>query len=126
MAFSGEELKRIRKEKKISQKTLAGQINKSVSSIRKYESGDTQPPLSVIEEIAQVLHISVSDLTPHGFNTPLEFEMEWIRRGGGHHPGRNGDIARIEINKEKLNDAGIKLLADHSDLLVNSGQYIKQ
>lgn len=126
MAFSGEDLKNIRKENNISQKTLADLIGKSVSSIRKYESGDTQPPLSVIEEIAHVLRVSVADLAPPGFDSPLEFEKEWIRRGGGYHPGRNGDIARIEINKEKLNDAGIKLLADHSDLLVNSGQYRKQ
>lgn len=38
-------------------------IGKSYSLIQKYEMGITQPPIDVLEKIAHVLEVSISDLT---------------------------------------------------------------
>lgn len=55
----GERIKEKRKNKKITQKQLAKILNKSESSIQKYESDEVEIPHSVVEEIAKVLHTTV-------------------------------------------------------------------
>lgn len=51
----GDRIKEKRRSKKITQKQLSKILNKSESSIQKYESGEVEIPHSVIEEIAKVL-----------------------------------------------------------------------
>lgn len=58
----GEKIKKARKEKKITQKQLAELIEKTESSIRKYEKGLIQIPGDVLEKIAKVLDISLFNL----------------------------------------------------------------
>ena len=55
-----ENLKSIRKEKKLSQKALGELIGKKEITIRNYESGKITPPIKVIEEIAEKLDIPLS------------------------------------------------------------------
>ncbi len=62
MATIGEKIKEARKNKKMTQKQLAGAINRSTSVIQKYEAGTTEPPLSVVEKIALALDVSPSKL----------------------------------------------------------------
>ena len=57
-----ENIKKYRKEKKLTQQQFGEKINKSESTIRKYEKGDVLPPLSVVNEIANFLQIEVTDL----------------------------------------------------------------
>lgn len=57
-----ENLKNIRKEKKLSQKALGELIGKKEITIRNYESGKIMPPLKVIEEIAEKLNVPVSQI----------------------------------------------------------------
>lgn len=57
-----ENLKKIRKEKKITQKQLGELIGKKEITIRNYESGKATPPLIVIEQIAKVLNITINEL----------------------------------------------------------------
>ena len=45
----GETIKKYRKRSKITQKQLAIMIDKSESTIQKYESGEVEAPLSVLE-----------------------------------------------------------------------------
>ena len=59
----GENIKKYRKQKKLTQPELGTLINKSESSIRKYESDDVIPSIEVLQSIAKALHISVSILT---------------------------------------------------------------
>ncbi len=56
----GKNIEEARKNKEMTQKQLAGAINRSTSVIQKYEAGTTEPPLSVVEKIALAL-----DTTPH-------------------------------------------------------------
>lgn len=58
----GEKIKKSRSEKKITQKELAELIEKTESSIRKYEKGLIQIPGDVLEKIAKVLDISLFNL----------------------------------------------------------------
>jgi transcriptional regulator with XRE-family HTH domain len=58
----GERIKHYRQAKKITQKQLASMIGKTESSIRKYEKGLVEIPISVIENIAFSLDIPVKKI----------------------------------------------------------------
>lgn len=60
----GENIKYHRKARKLTQKQLAELINKKEITIRRYEKGDIEPPISVINDIAEALMVSTSDLIP--------------------------------------------------------------
>jgi len=54
----GRRIKIARKSAKLSQLDLADQIDKSLRTIQKYESGDIAPSISTINKIAMVLDVS--------------------------------------------------------------------
>ena len=58
----GANLKKIRKEKKITQATLADVLNVDKSFVSNIENGKTNPTLSTITNIAKALDVSASDL----------------------------------------------------------------
>ena len=58
----GLKIKEYRKKKKLTQKELAQLINRTESSIRKYEKGLIEIPNSILEKIAHVLEVNISDL----------------------------------------------------------------
>lgn len=69
----GLKIKEYRKKKKLTQKELAELINRTESSIRKYEKGLIEIPNSILEKIAQALEINITDLvniTMLSFITP--------------------------------------------------------
>ena len=55
-------LKIVLAEKKITNKWLAGQLNKSVITISRWSQNKSQPSLEQLREIAKVLNISPKDL----------------------------------------------------------------
>lgn len=57
-------LRRIRKEKKITQKQLAEKIGVQPSAISKYETGKVSPTIEQLEKIAEVLEVPVMSLFP--------------------------------------------------------------
>ena len=58
----GENIKKFRKIKGVTQKELGSLIGKTESSIQKYECGSTEIPLSVLELIADSLDLHILDL----------------------------------------------------------------
>ena len=60
----GQNIKKFRKRKNMTQKDLAVSICRTESSIRKYEKGLVEIPNSVLEQIAERLEITVKDLLP--------------------------------------------------------------
>jgi transcriptional regulator with XRE-family HTH domain len=58
----GANIKKFRKQKKLTQQQLADLIGKCFTIVQRYESGAVAPPLSVIEKIASVLEIESSQL----------------------------------------------------------------
>lgn len=59
----GSKIKKIRKEKKLTQDQLANLIGKSTITIRKWESGERTPSLETIKQIAEVFDIPSFMLT---------------------------------------------------------------
>lgn len=58
----GEKIKKYRKEKGLTQKELADKIGKGFSTVQKYELNISQPPIDVLNRIADTLDINVSKL----------------------------------------------------------------
>lgn len=57
-----ENLKKIRKEKGISQQTIADAVNISRVSITQYENGVREPSLDVLRKLAEFLHVTTDQL----------------------------------------------------------------
>ena len=51
----GENIKKFRIEKKLTQKQLADKIDRSLRMVQKYESGEVEPSIEVLNDIAKVL-----------------------------------------------------------------------
>lgn len=58
----GLRIKKARKAAKISQTVLGTYLNKTLRTIQKYESGEIEPSIATINEIAKVLNVSSADL----------------------------------------------------------------
>lgn len=58
----GDKLKLVRQSKKITQLELAKLLNKSVSTIQKYESNKVLPSINTLQEISKKLNININEL----------------------------------------------------------------
>ncbi|CAI3664476.1 putative HTH cro/C1-type domain-containing protein [Clostridium neonatale] len=58
----GDNIKKYRKLNKLTQKELGEKIGKKAITVRHYESGDTNPPTSVLIKIGEVLNVSTEKL----------------------------------------------------------------
>lgn len=58
----GKKLKRLRKEKGLTQKQLGELIGKKEITIRKYENGNISIPLDTLNKIANLLNVTTSEL----------------------------------------------------------------
>lgn len=64
----GENIKKIRKEKQITQAQLATNAGLSEISIRKYESGERKPKLETIKKLASGLSVYIADILGDDFS----------------------------------------------------------
>lgn len=69
----GDNIKKIRKSKKITQVQLANIIDKSESTIQKYESNSVTPDFTILTEIAKALNCTLLDLL--GSDSQIEKEQ---------------------------------------------------
>lgn len=58
----GENLKKLRKSKKLSQEALAEKMNLSRQSISKWETGDAYPEMNNILELCKIFHCNINEL----------------------------------------------------------------
>ena len=58
----GENLKNIRKSKKMSQEELAGMVNVSRQSVSKWENGESYPEMNNILELCKIFDCKINDL----------------------------------------------------------------
>lgn len=58
----GENLKRLRKAKKLSQEELAEKVNVSRQSVSKWETGDAYPEMNNILELCHIFHCNINEL----------------------------------------------------------------
>lgn len=59
----GENIKKYRNEKGLTQEQLADKLNLSIHSVRKWEQGERRPRPGTIKRIAQILEVSTIDIT---------------------------------------------------------------
>ena len=96
-------LKRLRKEKGLTQKQLASLCGLTESSVRKYEIRQARPRRKTIEKIAQVLEVSVNTLlTPENLSLWEQFDQEI------NTSQLSKEVKTIELT-EKMNDAFSRL-----------------
>lgn len=58
----GENIKKYRKIKRLTQKELGEKIGRTQRTIQAYEKGEVTPPLTIIENLANILGVEESDL----------------------------------------------------------------
>ena len=105
-----DELRRLRKEKKLSQAKLAALAGLDPSTVNQIETGARQPNTRTLEKLASVLGVEVSDLFPKA-QTPLPLEesklmdrpevQAWLRQQG--HTDRDTFLSWAEM-QESLQD----------------------
>ncbi|PIQ27490.1 transcriptional regulator [bacterium (Candidatus Blackallbacteria) CG18_big_fil_WC_8_21_14_2_50_49_26] len=83
MEFS-ERLAHIRKQRDLTQKTLAEIVGVHVVQLRRYEGGKSQPTLDVIRKLATALHITANELIfdeyERGPDADLRLQFEAISK----------------------------------------------
>jgi len=77
-SYFKENLKRIRKEKKLTQSALGEMIGKSESTIRKYEAGSVEPPFVTICDISEMLNVDMMELTEKRYESEDEARIDMI------------------------------------------------
>lgn len=125
----GLNIKKFRKEKKLTQMQLADLIGKHESSIRKYEKGLTDIPNEVIMKIADTLEVTPAELlsvedweTKYNPDGRLAEEVkvyETLKNFFGDYVGNDVGDDAVELLQQfqKLNHLGRKkLLSDIEDL----------
>lgn len=96
----GENINTYRKAKKLTQKQLADLIDKAESSVQKYEKGETEVPISVLEKISTALEI------------PFKYLLDWTNQ-----EFLNYRIGGIKPEFEQLiNSLGYKLIYHPSNI----------
>ena len=71
----GEKIKMLRKEKKLTQKELAKKIGVTASTVTKYENGQLEPNIEVLNRISNIFRISISALVEDNYSRK-EFSTE--------------------------------------------------
>ena len=123
MTAIGANIKRIRKEKKISMDTLAAELGVSVSTLYRYEDSSIQKiPVRVFDKMCEVLGVSAAELMgndnrvfseekqqtlPTGFDNPQEamefmLKMPTLAAFGGYDPESMSDETILDFANEIL------------------------
>lgn len=122
--FNVKKMVETRKRKKISQKELAELSGLSLATIKSYEQGKYTPRPDSIRRICEALDVSEETITDFGFDTPLDFEIAWLKSGGGtHYSSPYGRQAAAMVAFEKLNEAGQRTAIDLLHLVGKVPEY---
>lgn len=70
-----EKLKFLRREKNISQKTLAAKLDFNYTTISNYENGRNEPSISTLIRIADILDVSLDELTDRQWHAHREIRQ---------------------------------------------------
>ena len=80
MANVGKNIRLIRKQKNMTQDTLAELLYVSRQTVSNYETGRSNPDIDMLVKIAEVLQTDVNILI-FGFPVPLSRKREYIKLG---------------------------------------------
>ena len=130
----GERLREIRKAQGLSQKDISEEMGfSSYQAYARYETRERAPKGATLKKLADALGVpqAVLDPTPKGFDTPLDFEYEWLRRVGlensrQHLQQEPGRLAAARVLMEGLNEAGQRAALDLLELVCKIPEYKKE
>lgn len=69
----GTRIRELRRKARLTQKELGEKIGRTESSIRKYEKGLVEIPLSVLKDIASVLSVSINEILGNSEDEEVKF-----------------------------------------------------
>lgn len=122
----GNRIKQARKSKQITQKQLANIINKTESSIQKYECGSTEVPYSVLQQIAKALDVKISKLIFDEYTEEIYKPSYSLREQAEHATivkTENETFQNLAISFSRLTNEGQQKVADYADDLTKIPQY---
>lgn len=110
-----ENLKMLRKEKKLSQKELGEKIGKKEITIRSYENGKIYPPVKVIKDLSKALDVTPSML--------MEFDNYLKEATKNAIDFYNDNINNNDFMKDARNDI-LKKLFKNEDFEKNINNFL--
>ena len=123
MSSLGDNIKRYRLMRKMTQDDLANKLNTTKSAISRYELGKREPSLAQIEMIAFALGISSQDLIGvEAFETGEEFFARWNSIVKSADPANQVSISYHADGSRRLTDHRKEKLNHNYDQLDDEGQ----
>jgi transcriptional regulator with XRE-family HTH domain len=116
--FLSENLKFLRKRRKLTQQELAETLNTKRSSINNYENGTTVPPMNVLVGLSDLFHLSIDTLVRINLSGLRESQMYVIEHGSDVFV--KGNEVRVlattvdSRNKENIEIVSIKAKAGYT------------
>lgn len=107
-SYIGDRIRFLRRKQNISNKTMASLLGKSCSTISKYEAGAISIDIYTLYQIAEVLHVSVSDLlvSPTAENNPIPSNSNTFNSEQllflYYHDGSHKDISKAYLKIHPL------------------------
>lgn len=110
--FFAKNLRYLRKEAGHSQEFLADYLGyKNYTTIQKWESGNSEPPLNIVAKLSSLYDVSMDDLT----NVDIEGERAGLKEHLKEHPSamfkRQGLNVLFSVAKD-LDDEALEYLKD--------------
>lgn len=81
MTEFGENLRKLRKERKLSMDALAEKAGTSKQVLSRYENGERVPKISMVKNLADALGVSVSELSGEVYNIKATIKVPEYRGG---------------------------------------------
>lgn len=132
----GEKIKKIRKNKGLTQKDLAIRLNVSEAMVSQYESKNSNLRLKTIQKIAFALGVEIEDIIGlETFESGKDFEKRRKEILNEYKKNGNGESLTIIYTTshdkmkslmDKLNDTGKIKAIDQVELLTKIDEYTKK
>lgn len=121
----GDNIKKYRKQNKLTQKQLGDLIGKSTISVRKYEANDITPSLQVLGDISVAFNITISDLTN---NEPVINSDLYKDRAINNDIDieKNTPYYELTIKKERIYQKEFNILCDKIEELESTIKHLEE
>ncbi|HBB28315.1 MAG TPA: hypothetical protein DC000_03525 [Clostridiales bacterium] len=93
----GIRIRKYRKELKMTQQQLADKIGRVESSIRKYEKGEVEIPVSVLDSLASVFNITLTELLGWSYNFTMPTIINKFRNALGMTLEQLSTMTKIDM-----------------------------
>lgn len=124
----GENIKRIRKEKRLTQKQLGEKCTPPMqdSAIRRYESGKSNPTLETIKRIAEALEVTELHITSGMTDEEVNEAMRNSRKRYAEFWNENRYEIQIKRSLNVLNKDGKQKAVEQVEMLTKIPEYRKE